>query len=137
VIFLDSNVVIDVLERDAAWFDWSAERIASAARDNIVAASSIVVAECAGRFADLTEATAAFSALDMVIEDLPLQAAFAAGRLFRQHRRSTADRKRILADFLIGAHAKQAGKALITRDAELYRRYFPELPLITPETDNG
>lgn len=137
MIFLDSNVIIDVLERDAAWFDWSAERIASAARDDIVAASSIVVAECAGRFSDLTQAVAAFSTLDIVIEDLPLEAAFVAGHLFRHHRRSTADRKRILADFLIGAHAKQAGKALITRDAELYRRYFHELPLIAPETDNG
>lgn len=137
MIFLDSNVVIDVLERDLAWYDWSAERIASAARHDVVAASSIVVAECAGRFADLTEATAAFSALDIVIEDLPLQVAFAAGHLFRQHRRTTNDRKRILADFLIGAHAKQAGNALITRDAEIYSRYFPELKLITPETDNG
>lgn len=137
MIFLDSNVIIDVLERDPVWFEWSAERIASAARDDIVAASSVVVAECAGRFSDLAEATATFGTLDIVIEDLPREAAFAAGRLFRHHRRATADRKRILADFLIGAHAGKAGKALITRDAEIYSRYFPELKLITPETDHG
>jgi len=137
VIFVDSNVVIDVLERDSEWFGWSSEQIANASGDDIVTASSIVVAECAGRFADLAEVVAAFGALDITIEDLPLEAAFSAGGLFRSHRRATSDRKRILADFLIGAHVAYAGGALITRDTRLYRTYFPQLTLITPETDNG
>ena len=137
MIFVDSNVVIDVLERDSEWFGWSSAQIAAAARDDVMAASSIVAAECAGRFADLVELTATFDAIEIVIEDLPLDAAFLAGRLFRSHRRVTSDRKKILADFLIGAHAAHAGQALITRDTRLYRTYFPDLPLITPEPDNG
>ncbi|HEU4960363.1 MAG TPA: type II toxin-antitoxin system VapC family toxin [Sphingomonas sp.] len=136
MIFLDSNVIIDVLERDAEWFGWSNEQIASAAQDDTVAVSAIVVAECAGRFADLDELKMTFDMLDLIIEDLPIEAAFSAGQLFRNHRRAASDRKKILADFLIGAHADHAGRALITRDTRLYRTYFPKLMLITPETDN-
>lgn len=43
----------------------------------------------------------------------------------------------VLPDFLIAVHAIVLDQLLLTRDPALYRRYFPELSLITPETDNG
>jgi len=43
----------------------------------------------------------------------------------------------VLPDFLVAAHAIVLDQPLLTRDPALYRRYFPELSLITPETDNG
>lgn len=44
-------------------------------------------------------------------------------------------REKLLADFLIGGQASSMGAELMTRDPRMYRSYFPELPLITPETD--
>jgi hypothetical protein len=58
-----------------------------------------------------------------------------AGRAFRfysarrKRSRATAPR-RILADFLIGAHAQVNGYRLLTLDAGLYRAAFPRLSVI-------
>ena len=60
----------------------------------------------------------------------------AAGHAFRSYaerRRRQRDpgARRILADFLIGAHAFHRGYHLLTLDAGLYRTAFPNLALVT------
>ena len=40
---------------------------------------------------------------------------------------------RVVADFLIGAHAMMQCDALITRDAAFYRDYFKGLKVIVPQ----
>ncbi|HEY4579548.1 MAG TPA: type II toxin-antitoxin system VapC family toxin [Candidatus Acidoferrales bacterium] len=60
----------------------------------------------------------------------------AAGRAFQTYanrRRSqrTSGPRRILADFLIGAHAVQRGYRLLTLDDRLYRAAFPRLSIVT------
>lgn len=40
--------------------------------------------------------------------------------------------RRILTDFLIGAHAIQRAQALITWDRGVYATYFPELAIVDP-----
>ncbi|MBX9815286.1 MAG: type II toxin-antitoxin system VapC family toxin [Sphingomonas sp.] len=137
MIFVDSNIIIDILEPDPVWASWSSERLAKSGAHDRVFASAVVVAECAGRFADLDDLTKRFHAMDVIIEDVPLQAMFVAGQVFRRYRRESERRDRVLADFLIGAHAAYRDAPLITRDSRLYRRYFPTLTLITPETDHG
>lgn len=59
-----------------------------------------------------------------------------AGRAFQSYvarRKMQRDSgpRRILADFLIGAHAIQNGYALLTLDERLYRAAFPKLTLIS------
>lgn len=59
-----------------------------------------------------------------------------AGRAFEQYvarRRRQRDlgARRILADFLIGAHAMQNGFRLLTLDDRLYRAAFPRLAIST------
>lgn len=41
--------------------------------------------------------------------------------------------RRILADFLIGAHALHLAHALLTSDTSIYGTYFPELEIISPQ----
>jgi predicted nucleic acid-binding protein len=60
----------------------------------------------------------------------------AAGRAFRQYvarrrRQRDSGPRRILADFLIGAHALHHGFDLLTLDDRLYRAAFPRLAVLT------
>ena len=59
----------------------------------------------------------------------------AAGRAFQTYtsrrRERYAGARRILADFLIGAHAMQRGYRLLTLDDHLYRSAFPRLSIVT------
>lgn len=47
----------------------------------------------------------------------------------RRKKQSGAEPRRLLADFLIGAHALESGYKLLTLDGGMYRRAFPGLRL--------
>lgn len=135
---VDTNVLIDILDKDPIWFDWSAAAVAESSSDG-VSASAIVVAELSRGFNAFDELYATLDELDVVILSLDEASAFTGGKRFQEFRRvrKPGENARILPDFLIGAHALTLGVPLLTRDTRLYRRYFPELTLITPETDHG
>ena len=132
---VDTNVVIDLLEADGAWLDWSLDRVLDARRDGPVAISAIVVGELATRFESLDDVLATIDGFGFVVRDLGAGAAHGAGRAQQAYRAAGGLRDRLLGDFLIGAHAETLGAALLTRDSRYYRRYFPDLTLITPETE--
>lgn len=137
MILIDSNVVIDILNRDPAWFDWSMVRLERAAAAGPLAINPVVVAEAAPRFGNLEAFITTMK--DLGIDHLPLDAdaAFHAGAAFQRYRqaRPTTASKAILADFLIAGHAQALNATVLTRDPRFYSSYFPDLTLITPETD--
>lgn len=49
----------------------------------------------------------------------------------RRRKQSDPGPRRILADFLIGAHAVRRAKRLLTLDAKIYRTSFPRLSIVT------
>ena len=51
------------------------------------------------------------------------------GYATRRKKQSGAEPRRLLADFLIGAHALENGYKLLTLDGGMYRRAFPGLKL--------
>jgi len=62
------------------------------------------------------------------------QAAVRAGHMQRRFRDRGGRRERVVADFLIGAHAMLQCDALITRDAGFFRDYFKGLKIIVPKS---
>jgi len=61
------------------------------------------------------------------------RAAVRAGHMQRRFRDRGGRRERVVADFLIGAHALLQCGALITRDASFFRDYFKGLKVIVPK----
>ena len=135
--FIDTNVIIDVFDKDPVWFRWSANALSAAAGIGAVI-DAIVVAELGRNFDNLESLQSALGVMSMAVVPLDEATAFLAGTRFQGYRRNRADDaiRRVLPDFFIGAHALTLGMSLLTRDPRLYRRYFPELTLITPETEH-
>lgn len=135
MIFVDSNIVIDLIE-DGAWTDWS-KRALDARRGVPLVANMVVVAEISRAFATAENVLIFLRELGIALAPLTAEQAFRAGRAQVDYRLSGGRHGAILADFLIGAQAENLGAALVTRDKRRFATYFPELKLITPETENG
>jgi predicted nucleic acid-binding protein len=132
MILVDSNVIIDVLTRDATWLAWSGAALIDAADRGEIAINPIIYAELASGFATIADLDDRIGAETFRRLALPYEAGFVAGRAFVEYRRRGGLRTSPLPDFYIGAHAAVAGLELLTRDPRRYTSYFPRVTLITP-----
>lgn len=137
MILIDSNILIDVLDNETVWFNWSMGELERAAALGRVFINHIVLSEVALHQGDLVLFLDRLEA--MMIEVVPLtdQGAFAAGLAFLEYRRKRETTGSVLPDFLIGGHAQSLGASILTRDPRFYRAYFPQVPLITPSKDEA
>jgi len=132
MILVDTNVLIDVLEDDPVWADWSIQQLRAQSQAHELLINPIV-------YAELSQTFSTFEALDEVVTELQLQmqevprpALFLAGKAFGRYRKAGGGKNNVLADFFIGAHAAVNRLPLLTRDARRYRTYFPSVELLAP-----
>lgn len=129
---IDSNVLLDILLPNDEFVDASARAVEEAAEGGLLVVSDIVYAELSIQFSSQRECDHFFDSNEIRVERIERPALFLASRVWREYRARGGKRNRILADFLIGAHAQvQAGK-LLSRDRGFYRSLFPKLELIDP-----
>lgn len=129
---VDSNVILDIVTDDEKWGDWSASRLADAAREGRLVINPLIYAEVSCGFERIEDLEAAVPPAYFVREPLPWAAAFLAAKAYLKYRRRGGSRPAPLPDFYIGAHAALAGYTLLTRDVRRYRAYFPKLQITSP-----
>lgn len=129
---VDSNVLLDIATDDPTWAGWSAEALESAADESSLAINALIYAEISIGYERVEDLEEAIPSQTFRREPLPYEAAFLAGKAFLQYRRRGGVRTSPLPDFYIGAHAAVARFRILTRNARLYRTYFPTVGLIAP-----
>jgi predicted nucleic acid-binding protein len=129
---VDTNVLLDVFAKDAVFATRSASALKRAIAEGSLIACDVVWAETGSWFTDAQSAQSAFSTLRVAYSPLDAPAALAAGHSWQQYRKAGGTRERIVADFLIGAHASTQADRLLTRDRGFYRKYFTGLTILDP-----
>ena len=134
MILVDTNVLLDVVQDDPAWAEWSQRKLDAGSLADSLCINPVIYAELSMAFARIEELEAVVEAGELELEEIPREALFLAGNVFLRYRqRSRASVKRnVLPDFFIGAHAAVRGWSILTRDVGRYRSYFPTVPLIGP-----
>lgn len=133
MLLVDTNVILDVVEDDPDWANWSQTRLDAAALQYTLLINSVIYAELSIAYLRIEELEAMLSTGGFRMEPIPREALFLAGTVFRQYRHRGGTKTGVLPDFFIGAHAAVAGVPLLTRDPRRYRSYFPGLDIIHPE----
>lgn len=133
-IAVDSSVILDVLTGDPSFGPASREALRRAYDVGALVACDIVWGEVRAHFEEEAIFRSTLATLGVVYESLRQEAAELAGELWREycltaHRR---DRDRLVADFLIGAHAQLQADALLSRDRGFFGSRFDGLRLIDP-----
>ncbi|ETW98758.1 MAG: hypothetical protein ETSY1_17505 [Candidatus Entotheonella factor] len=130
---VDTSVIIDILEPDPVYGPMSREALRTCLREGTVVASSIVWAEVATAYGQISQdAVDAMNELSIGYVTIRQDSALTAAQHWFEYRQQGGRRERIVADFLIGAHAVVQCDRLLSRDRGFYRSYFTSLSLIHP-----
>ncbi len=132
---VDTNVLLDVFGADPEFGPRSAGTLRRCVAEGSLIACEVVWAETAASFAGTASAEKALSDLRIGFSALDASTSLAAGQAWRTYRKAGGPRERVIADFLIGAHAFARADRLLTRDRGFYRTYFAELPIIDPSDE--
>jgi predicted nucleic acid-binding protein len=129
---IDTSVLLDVLGGDPAFGPASREALRGCLRDGALIASDVVWAETAAWFPREQDAAATLERLGVRFVALDMRAALGAAAAWRAYRREGGSRERVIADFLVAAHASVHADRLLTRDRGFYRSRFRRLRVVDP-----
>lgn len=132
ITMIDSNVLIDIFGAHTQFGQASKQALQHCMQAGAVHACEIVWIEVAVFFPTITTFTKAMHKLGIEFSPINQDTALAAARAWKLYRKAGGKRERVAADFLIGAHAKNQGARLLTRDPGFYRHYFQQLTILDP-----
>ena len=129
---IDTSVILDVLtdDRSHSLSSESALRKASAEGKLIICAT--VVAELSPALGDEHQLSEFLEDWQLEFSPMRLESAVLAGRYYRTYLSRSGTAKRVLADFLIGAHSVFEADRLLARDRGYLRDYFTDLTVWEP-----
>ncbi len=138
MIAIDSSVLIDLLGGDERARS-AEEALRYALQRGPVVACDVVIAEVVTGVGHGSEMLEALEGAGIAYSPLEFRSAARAGEMQRRYRERVraspagTTQRRVVSDFLIGAHALLQCHGLITRDDGFFRDYFKGLNVIVPK----
>jgi len=129
---IDTSILVDVFGDDPQFRPTSLRAIRAALSKGVLIARDAVWSEVLALFADTSAGESALARVPVVFAPVDQPAAVAASRAWRAYRSRGGPRTRIIADFLVGAHAARHADQLLTRDRGFYRSTFEGLTVVDP-----
>jgi predicted nucleic acid-binding protein len=128
---VDTNILLDVFLPDKLFAEQSARLLKIAYDKGALLICEIVYAELVPQFSDRHTLDSALATLNISISPSSPDIAFLAGERWGLYKKAGGSRKRIITDFLIGAHATITAERFLTRGRGLYKSYFSELVILS------
>lgn len=132
MLLVDTNILVDVLQNDPQWADWSIAQLRAQAKLHALAINPVIYAEMSLSFSTLEALDEVVKTMELELREIPRPALFQAAKAYALYRRRGGNKGQVLPDFFIGAHAAVEGWPLLTRDASRFKTYFPTLEVIAP-----
>ena len=132
MLLVDTNVLVDVLQNDPQWADWSIGQLRAQAQLHQLVINPVIYAELSLSFSTFEALDRVVATMELAMHETPRPALFLAGKAYLQYRRRGGGKAQVLPDFFVGAHAAVEGWPLLTRDASRFRTYFPSLEVVAP-----
>ena len=132
VTAVDSNIFFDITSDDALANMAAIRALGNAAAAGELVVSTVCYAELSVRFETQAELNTFLAEFEVETTPLDQETAFLAGHFLREYKERGGGRTRILADFLIAAHAQAHADRILTRDGRFFTENFPNLKAVAP-----
>lgn len=129
---VDTSVLLDLFTDNQLFLDRSLAAIRQSLADGPLVACDVVWAEVVAAFADEEAARQAMGAVPVAYSALNAGSASRAGSAWRAYRRRGGSRERLVADFLVSAHAMEQADRLLSRDRGFHKSAFAGLAIVDP-----
>jgi hypothetical protein len=134
---VDTSVLLDIFFDEPTFRPLSLAALRACLAEGPVVACDVVWAEVRAMFGDDDAAARALAGFPVMFSAIDARTASRAGAAWGAYRRGGGPRDRVVADYLIGAHALEQAERLLTRDRGFHRTAFSGLAIVDPSTAAG
>ena len=99
MILVDTNVLLDLVESDRAWADWSQYQLEAASLRGALAINAMVYTELSMAFSRIEQLDRAVADAGLEFLAIPREAVFLAGKALLDYRKRKGLRRGVLPDF--------------------------------------